>query len=268
MDERDVERDLVGRFLLGTASEDERRQAEERLFADDAFLTELQDREDELIDDYAHGRLSGDARARFERRFLASAGGRARVAFARAASRVRPPARAWSLGWLPTAAAAVFAIATAALGVRTLQYERERRDERARVTAREQELTRRLEEVLRPTPPAPPVYVIMLRAEGTRDSGATRVLNTPAGIESVVVVAPLPAGPEYASYQAVLKTAEGRFVWETAGLHAADRQVRPRLPADVLPPGDYILTLSGRTRTGPPTELADFYFRVASGRGR
>ena len=266
MDERDTDRDLIGRFLLGTASEDERQQAEQRLFAEDDFLAELQDREDALIDDYAHGRLADQARGAFERRFLASPQGRARVAFARAAARLQPrealSGRSWTPRWLPAAAAAVFAIATVALGVRTIQVEEERRDQRARSSSRELALARQLEDALHPTLQPPREPALVLRAQGTRDSGVTPSLRLAAGIDTVVIAVPLPAGPASASYQAVLRTAEGAFAWEDAGLHPDGGLIRLTIPARALPPGDYIVTLAGRRRTGPAAELADHYFRV------
>ncbi len=262
MDERDKHRDLIGRFLLGAASEEERQQVEARLFAEDEFLAELQDREDALVDDYAHGRLAGEAHAAFERCFLASAEGRARVAFARAAARLRPaPAvRRWAPSWLPAAAAVVFALAAGALGMRSLRVEDARRAERAAATEREQALARQLEEARRPAPPATHPPAIVLRAQGTRAAGETQEVARPSG--PLVLTVPLPTGPTLASYQAVLRTVEGALAWEDAGLQPEGATVRTTIPAAALPPGDYILTLSGRRRTGPAAELADFYFRV------
>lgn len=266
MAERDDTRDLIGRFILGLASEEEQQQVEVRLFADDELLAEVQDREDALIDDYAHGRLAGQAHAAFERRFLASAQGRARVGFARAAARLRPhearTRRASPARWLPAAAAVAFAVTTAVLGMRTLHVGQERDDERARFSAREQELARQLQEALRPTPPPPREPSLVLRAQGTRDSGVTPELRLASGGDAVVVAVPLPPGQAYASYQAVLRTAEGALAWEDAGLHPDGSSIRVTIPAAALSPGDYILTLAGRKRTGPPAELADHYFRV------
>ena len=259
MDERDSDREPIDRVILGTAGEDEHARLEDRLFADDGLLPELQDREDALIDDYVHGRLPEEARAAFERRFLSSARGRERVAFARAAARHsraavrRPPA------WLSAAAAAVFAVTTAALGVRTLQVARDREDERSRFATREQQLTRQLEAARRPAPVAPPVPAIVLGTQGTRDSGTTPELARPAA-GPVVIAVPVAAG--YASYSAVLRTAEGALAWEDAGLHPDGATIRLEIPDGALPPGDYILTVAGRKRTGPAAELADHYFRV------
>ncbi len=264
MDERDTTPDLIGRFLLGTASEEERRQVEARLFAEDEFLAELQDREDGLVDDYAHGRLAGDAHAAFERRFLASADGRARVAFARAAARVRPASssRRWAPAWLPVAAAAVFALTAGVLGVRSLRVEDERRAERAAAAEREQALARQLDDARRPTPRAEVAPALVLRAQGTRAEGETQEVARPSSVQALVVAVPLPAGPRLARYQVVLRTAEGALAWEGAGLQPDGSTVRVTIPAAALPPGDYILTLSGRPRTGPAAELSDHYFRV------
>ena len=265
VDERDPARDPIGRFLLGAASEEERQQVEARLFADDEFLAELQDREDALVDDYAQGRLAEEGdRTAFERRFLASPQGRARVAFARAAARLAPPAapaRTWAPDWLPAAAAVVFAIAASVLGLRAARLGDELADERSRASAREQDLTRRLDAALKPTPQASSAPAFVLQAQGTRGGGGIREMKA-RGAVTVVLAVPLPAGARYTSYQVVLRTPEGALVWEDAGLQPEDPNLRVTVPGTALPPGDYILTLSGRRRTGPAVELADHYFRV------
>jgi hypothetical protein len=103
--------------------------------------------------------------------------------------------------------------------------------------------------------------LLVLRAQGTRDSGETPELKAPAS-GTVTVAVPVPAGAGYASYQAVLRTAEGALAWEDAGLHPDGGLIRLTIPTRALPPGDYIVTLAGRRRTGPAAELADHYFRV------
>lgn len=269
VDERDTDRDLIGRFLLGGASEEERQQVEERLFADDAFLADVQDREDELVDDYAHGRLDRNARPSFEQRLLSSARGRERLAFARAAARLAPApaaARPWTPAWLPTAAAAVFAMVAAALGVRTLHEAREGAEMSARFGAREQELLSAVETErarAQPLPALSPPIALVLGSGGTREGGDAPQLAVPKDVPAVGIAVPVASRPAYASYQAVLRTPEGALVWEAAGLHPqpAQRLVLD-IPTDVLGRGDYILTLSGRGRMGPAVELADHYFRV------
>lgn len=58
------------RYLLGMASDTERRAVEEQFFVSDADLNVLLQAEDELIDDYVRGVLSASDRRLFENNFL------------------------------------------------------------------------------------------------------------------------------------------------------------------------------------------------------
>jgi hypothetical protein len=265
--ERETERTLVDRFLLGTAGEEERQEVERRLFAEDEFADELQAREDDLVDDYAHGRMGAALREQFERRWLSSPQGRERVAFARAAQRLRRRARRTPLpAWLSLAAAALLALTTTALGWRTHQLGDRLEREQARSAAHVQELEQQLAAAQRLAERAQPEDVavsLALPASATRDGGAPPELAVPKTATRVALVVPVAATWRYVSYQAVIRTAEDALVWEAAGLRPVDgKPLALGLTADTLPPGDYILTLSGRRRGGPPSELADHYFRI------
>jgi hypothetical protein len=72
------------RYLLGEASEDERRRIEERVFADRRYFEELSALEDALINDYVCRRLSADDRARFEQHLAGSRDWQHRVTFTEA----------------------------------------------------------------------------------------------------------------------------------------------------------------------------------------
>lgn len=58
------------RFLLGEASEAERGEVEERLFADPEYFRQFRAAEDELADEYLYGDLDEGERERFETHFL------------------------------------------------------------------------------------------------------------------------------------------------------------------------------------------------------
>jgi DNA-directed RNA polymerase specialized sigma24 family protein len=62
--------DLLIRYLLGVASDAERRAVEEQYFDSDSDLNVLLQAEDELIDDYVRGAHSTSDRALFESNFL------------------------------------------------------------------------------------------------------------------------------------------------------------------------------------------------------
>lgn len=71
--------DLLIRYLLGGASDAERRAVEEQFFTSDADLNVLLQAEDELIEDYVRGALSTSDRGLFERNFLCTKGRRQRL---------------------------------------------------------------------------------------------------------------------------------------------------------------------------------------------
>jgi hypothetical protein len=79
-----AEIERLWRFLLNELSEPERIAIEDEFFVDDDRLAIVESAEDELIDAYARGELPEERRQRFEKRFLATASQRARVAFASA----------------------------------------------------------------------------------------------------------------------------------------------------------------------------------------
>jgi hypothetical protein len=119
--------DLLRRYLLGELAEDERERLQAAYFDDDALFARLLAAEDDLIDAYARGTLTGARRRRFEQRFGQAPDHRRRLGFARALRHaVAPrPARAagpppsrpaggrarWRLSqpWTAVAAAVLFA---------------------------------------------------------------------------------------------------------------------------------------------------------------
>ena len=75
------------RYLLGQSSPAEREHIESEYFEDEDAFEEMLTAEDDLIDAYARGELTGEERWRFETRFVSSLSGRDRVHFARAFER-------------------------------------------------------------------------------------------------------------------------------------------------------------------------------------
>jgi len=120
----DLER--LRRFLLGDIADAEREAIERQCLAEHSLIfDQLVALEDELRFDYLLGRLSPADHARFERRYVSTADGRARLAFAQAillAADVAPAspspqaqARTWgSLVVLAALGAAVVALAVVA----------------------------------------------------------------------------------------------------------------------------------------------------------
>ncbi|MCI0420657.1 MAG: hypothetical protein L0387_02505 [Acidobacteria bacterium] len=74
---------MMTRYLLGELSEQEATVFEERFFRDDSVFEELRAAEEDLIDSYVRGNLSGAVLKQFETHFLKSPARRQRVAFAK-----------------------------------------------------------------------------------------------------------------------------------------------------------------------------------------
>jgi hypothetical protein len=75
---------LIRRFLLGELASHEREPVEERLLTDKAFLSQVEAAEDDLVDDYVHGKLSSLEIEKFEKYFLSVHERREHVHFSRA----------------------------------------------------------------------------------------------------------------------------------------------------------------------------------------
>src|SRR5262249_29796868 len=77
------EEQLMTRYLLGAAAEEQCLEVEERFLRDAEYLKQLLALECEIIDDYARGEIPAPERQCFERRALASPQGREHVTRAR-----------------------------------------------------------------------------------------------------------------------------------------------------------------------------------------
>src|SRR5713226_4850751 len=121
--------DQIRRYLLGELDDGTRAEVEQILLSDGEVFGELLVAEDEIIDDYASGRLDPEERADFEAHFLATPERQQKLRFSRALHRhamsvasdretVKPPvirslwfSRPW-LSW----AATTFAILALIVG--------------------------------------------------------------------------------------------------------------------------------------------------------
>src|SRR5947207_7940881 len=75
---------ILTRYLLGESSETEAHELEQKYFADPQLFSRLLETENQLVDDYARGRLPAALRDRFQNSYLANPERRERVQFAQA----------------------------------------------------------------------------------------------------------------------------------------------------------------------------------------
>ena len=114
--------------------------------------------------------------------------------------------------------------------------------------------------------PRPSVLSFVLTPGLVRGGGA-RTLTVPDGASSVALRLNVEA-VTFQSYRASIETADGRQVWRADSVKP--RHVKgavmsvnlPAIPARSLPPGDYVLLLSGVRPDGGVEGVADYSFRV------
>jgi hypothetical protein len=191
-------------YLLGRASPSAREEIERRLFTDEPAHEELLAAIDDLIHAYLSGALSPEDRRRFESDFLAVPEHRRRLVFVRdllaaldRSAEPRPGWRRWAV-----AAAAALAAGIVVLGL--LAVWRPRPAPRLGVATG-----------LAPSPhaPTPPV------AEPTETRTIT-LPSRPAAVEIAVtprtrfVRLELEAGEDRPGFSAVVRTADGKPVWQ------------------------------------------------------
>jgi hypothetical protein len=244
---------LLRSYLLGELRDPDQESVEDRMFGDDEYYGRLLTMEEELIRDYARGRLPRSVRRRFERRLAASPDWPARVEEARALidiigeeQRARGDGRrqrAWTLGATAVPAGAVvrrLALAAAivvvvsgvswlvvdwlALSSRLERVEAERAEterrtnDMARRIAEQSAAIARLDQALATTPavkPSPPgrVVALLLSPGGTRSPNDGATTLRVPADSEVRLLLTLGDRRGHSGYRAILRTVEGVQVW-------------------------------------------------------
>lgn len=266
------------RYILGTLPEEESAEIERRYFSDGSFFEELLAEENEILDAYASGDLSGEERRRFESLMKSSSRLRKRAAFAETLLRLeRRPGRRGLVAALLLAATVVLALGSMWIV----------RESRRRPVAGEVAVNRPEPALVAPVSTAPPAAATPSRAAASRTPGAGRPdprlavfvlaagltrnasdltpVSIPGSAERVELDLPLEAD-EHPAYSVNLQSAAGADVLTRHGLHArgknGGRLVAFEVPAGRLPSGDYLVTLSGERPPGPAEALGEYAFRV------
>jgi hypothetical protein len=266
----------IRRYLLGRLDDAGRERFEERFVQDAEFRETALILEEELIDDYLAGLLPADERARFDAHYLMGPRQRQELTMAQAIreyaleSPEALPAVVYKAkvrklldsltgrGWLPALVVAALLL-VAVLGswvwwASTLQVNEPQLINAAAIAR-----------LNRPPYSAEPALSIPLTEFHNRASGQAQKFSVPGSIEIVQLQLALPASP-YQSYQATLRVTDGGELFTVGDLGAqqteAGRILNLRLPARILTPRDYILSVRGRTAAGSDESVADYYFRV------
>ena len=238
----------IRRYLLGELDDRARAEVEQRLLSDGEVFEELLVAEDEIIDDYASGRLDPEERSDFEAHFLATPERQQKLRFARALHRhamtlaneretVKQPvirSLCFSRPWLSWAATAV---AVLALIVGTVWFLRSRT-----------------------VPPKTFATLTLIINQSTRAEGASAALvKLPLGVDALKIFLRLPGSvPPASRYRVVLEADDG----ETRPLVIADQvgdSLAVVIPATQLKRGQYVLKLFGRGANGVEQRIPGNY---------
>ena len=274
--------DELVRYLLGDLPEEQAERLDEQSVVDDAFAERLRIVEDDLLDAYASGRLTGERRRRFEAFYLSSPRRRERAAFAgRLLQAVdqehrRDHSPLAASRWLPWAAAAMLALCAAGgwLVVRDARLQTALTDAQARLadaSRRESDLFARLAAERRATEAqesraqAAGAIALVLMPQ-TRGVGPVPLVAV--GSQSTVVPIELALeAPVRAPYEAALRdAATNGVVWRSgpiAVVHETPARLLPvAVPAPLLKSQHYALDVVSKSAAGSGDFVGSYAFEV------
>lgn len=291
MREQAMDEQLMIEYLTGSLPESETDRLDEMSVSNEVFAEQLRVVENDLVDAYVRGELSGETLTRFKSHYLATSRGRQKVSFAETFRDrlIAHPEQTTFKPVLRTSAmfryglAAVLAIMMFAAGY--LMFDNVRlRNQRSELEQREQELQRALDlqrssdtekekELARvreklaelekrlPAGEQREVKLIALHLfPQTRGIARIPVLTVPADTGSVDVTLELETN-DFSAYTVSLKNpASDQIVWSDQP--KAGKNIRFRLPANLLKTQNYVLELSGISTSGPPEIVSSYPFRV------
>lgn len=274
----------IREYLLGGLDPEGQSRLEKRLLTDGEYFDELVVEEDELVEDYLDGALSEAERERFEKHFLLAPERVWKLETARLLKNysekeaaavspepVGPTGRPAPPFWEPLLAffksgwPAQVALATVLLltlgGIFIALRQRP-----------EQNLPEQVRDVPpRVETPAPPggasalVLVVALTPGLERSSAAAKRITVEPGVETVQLRLELTAD-EYRRYGAALRDDKQEILANTelkAESAGVEKFVALNVPARLLAPGDYRVSLSGEAPDGRTESVNSYVFKVA-----
>jgi hypothetical protein len=299
-DDADDRQHLID-YLLGNLPDEEADRLDEQTFSDDELVWRLRALENDLIDEYASGELSGSMVERFRSSYLSSPARHARVAFAEAwhtlehrtdvrtvptiSSRDADTRRsAFSVPWGFAAAAVLVLAAGAYLLVQNWRLRTEvdqARVDRATLSQQARDLQEQLQrerstadgvraelDALREAlaKARPSAIASFLLLPPTRGAGRIPAVAIPPEATDVTLRLVLETD-DYPTYRAALKElAAGTVVFRSEPLKSTadgDRRVVPvQIPGSSLKAQTYAVDLSGKSASGAEELLTSYTFRV------
>jgi hypothetical protein len=288
--------DRYVRYLLGLLSEQETARLDEMSVVDDEVASRLSVVEDDLVDAYASGTLTGETLERFESFYLSSPRRREKVTFARTfrraldrdrvpLSRGAPSLRAVvprsRTSWKLASVAALMLLSIGGLLFQEMRLRNalaDARNESAAFDRRTHELELQLSDQraanleavqkLERTPPAAeiPTLAALVLMPQTRATGPIATLAVPLGTDRVTLELRLESN-DFAEYEVALKDpAANHSVWRSGRVVPKSPGDGPTVsiavPANLLKPQHYSLELIGLSRAGQSDVLGSYALQI------
>jgi len=113
--------------------------------------------------------------------------------------------------------------------------------------------------------PSEDIIAFNISPGSVRGSGGTR-LAVPRSAKFIRLTLSFERPSSHQEYRAAIETADGNTVWRNDSFGSRsglDRVSLPSIPASALPPGDYVLLLSGKQADGNFAPVANYSFRIS-----
>ena len=272
MKDLEPEREVIRQYLLGELNEKRQQTVEERYMTDRNYRDEVLIVESELVEDYLTETLLPDERGKFEKHYLSAPRQQKNLKLTRMlikATQFAKPLPIAKTNWLdslrnffqPSNPRVRFATASlillALLGGGIILYA-------WRLSVQKAELQEELAQLNTPqsilgsdssVPSVTLLPVIM------RDKGALPRITITSAIKVVQLRVPVETNT-YGNYRVELRTIEGEQIVEFEVKRQPIEALIVQVPARILEPNDYLLTLSGLNAQGLSENLGEYSFRV------
>jgi hypothetical protein len=260
--------EVLVRYLVGALPDEEAERLDELSIADDGFAARLDEAENDLVDAYARGRLTGETLERFRSFYLASPERMKKVALAEALlAREKRTARPRVAILRPRSLLGMAAALLLVTGAYRLaeNLRRPGGNTAPPVAAVKAPVVRApgpaQPEPIAPAPtPAPaPRIVALLLLPQTRGVARPPSVSVPPGTDFLALRLQLDSA-DFTSYRALLRDpATGGEVWNSGVLRAAGPVVTIRIPAGLLKTQNYSVGLTGTSGRGTAPEFVEGY---------
>lgn len=274
MTRRPIDEQLMTDFLLGNLPEEEIERLDELSLTDDDFVLRLQSADNDLVDAYVKGELSGTTLAQFKSNYLKSPKRQEKVAFAQALQKqINKPAFAVhrpDFQWGFAAAAIIILLLGGYLIFENLRLQnqvRQMQAEHVSLHQREQQLRKQIAD-LKNQPNGTKTNEVKLLAfvltPQTRGINKIPLIHFPADIDLLALTLKVETN-DFPNYTAVLKDAAmDKTIWRSEKLKVQNNLVQIDVPANLLKPQSYLMELSGISASGAAEIISSYPFRIAT----